>query len=225
MGMYDNISCDYPLPGKLPSFIKPGHVFQTKDLDQCLIHYHITKDGLLETLDQAGNQPQNFSGEVEFYDSNICASGPGIYTRNGEDAESVSYLAVFEKGKLQSIKEVENTKEPALKAMPIKQFILTPEDKEKIKRRRAESLFGKRVYVLWGGKEEGYFSEVVAENDLQLCLKNDQKMELMFRSERDHIFWDTAEEAKASRVARQKEWNERKAEYDAYCEKWKHENS
>ena len=50
MGMFDNISCEMPLPrggaNTVPTF-RYGHQFQTKDLANCLIEYKIGKDKVL----------------------------------------------------------------------------------------------------------------------------------------------------------------------------------
>ena len=40
MGMYDEVACDYKLPTTPPEFAaKPGHPYQTKDLDCSLSLY------------------------------------------------------------------------------------------------------------------------------------------------------------------------------------------
>ena len=44
MGMFDYITCLYPLPEGLP----PGERFQTKDLTNALVEYTITADGHLQ---------------------------------------------------------------------------------------------------------------------------------------------------------------------------------
>jgi len=50
MGMFDNISCEMPLPrggaNTVPTF-RYDHQFQTKDLVNCLIEYKIGKDKIL----------------------------------------------------------------------------------------------------------------------------------------------------------------------------------
>lgn len=46
MGMYDEISCEYPLPGT-GYRVLPGHTFQTKDFERLLDRYTITAEGLL----------------------------------------------------------------------------------------------------------------------------------------------------------------------------------
>src|SRR4051812_6215154 len=120
MGMYDNIRCDYPLPigpnGPPPDFVmEPGYLFQSKDLDCSLSVFTIKADGTFD-------YETAYTGELEFYTSNICGSGPGLYTRTGEDAISVDYLAKFVDGKLTSIVETAREIRPALpsKAMSFK---------------------------------------------------------------------------------------------------------
>jgi hypothetical protein len=60
MGMFDNIQCEYPLPGEPKS---PDRDFQTKDFDCYLDKYTITADGRL--LKDAAEVP--FHGMLNFY--------------------------------------------------------------------------------------------------------------------------------------------------------------
>src|SRR5579875_1775245 len=106
MGLFDDIHCDYPLPGNPPAFVAKQPDFQTKDLDCCMEHFTITTDGKLRR-DSGPDDMGDFTGTVEFYTSNIVASGPGVYTRNGEDAESVGYRAVFVHGRVIELTEME----------------------------------------------------------------------------------------------------------------------
>lgn len=141
MGMFDNITCEYPLPGPAPVEVK-AWVFQTKDTPtQFLEHYRITAEGKLQHRDvryEDRSDPTkegiegllgcltrvygewvdeaNFVGRLNFYGSNVVASGPGVYTKNGEDAIWVEYEAVIVDGQLIRIKEVEYRVEPALKS-------------------------------------------------------------------------------------------------------------
>jgi len=46
MGLYDNIKCEYPLPGKFPAELQTVW-FQTKDLGSSLSDHIITSDGKL----------------------------------------------------------------------------------------------------------------------------------------------------------------------------------
>lgn len=46
MGMYDEITCEYPLP-KSGYLVLPGHTFQTKSFENLLDKYTITTDGKL----------------------------------------------------------------------------------------------------------------------------------------------------------------------------------
>lgn len=222
MGMFDEIVCDYQLPGTPPEFIKAGHRFQTKDLDCDMSVYNIDEDGMIDASD--------FTGTIEFYTTNIRGSGPGLYTENGEDAESVDYVAVFVDSKITSLTESGRTREPALKQE--RQFTpRPPPDAEEIARHEARlsrPMLGKRVYVEYGGigdrGERGHWSEVVAETEHQLCLKvvdplkEDHKwidqLYVESRTFLDHLIFDTKEEADEYNGARQEDWDRRKREYD-----------
>jgi len=60
MGMYDDLTCEYALPGEP----KPTDInFQTKDFDCLLDHYMITKDGRLTKK----NSEVQFHGMLRFY--------------------------------------------------------------------------------------------------------------------------------------------------------------
>ncbi len=216
MGMFDYIVCRYPLPGKAPSFIKKGHMFQTKDLECLLETYIISSNGRLSHSD--------FSGKINFYTSNIAGAGAGIYTSTGENAESVDYEAIFKDGYLISITETERTCVPALPASNMFSALdrkkPTEEELQKAKDRDNELLAGKKVYVLWGGQEEGYVAEVVADGKRKICIKKlsgdmiDGDLELLHRSDRDRIFFDTEAEAKADKNSRKEKWEKEKKEYE-----------
>jgi hypothetical protein len=85
MGMFDNITCQYPFPDR---DVSDQDVFQTKDLDNELAYYAITKDGHLlrcfyeyvrvEGEDDAFGRPKtrrvdkgteriSHHGDIEFY--------------------------------------------------------------------------------------------------------------------------------------------------------------
>lgn len=97
MGMFDYIDCEYPLPEGAPT-----RNFQSKDTpDQMLTQYLITEDGRL--LNGEG-ELVDFDGEIEFYHSNICASGPeGYLTDDDKPAACWIFFAIFEDGKLVSV--------------------------------------------------------------------------------------------------------------------------
>lgn len=214
MGMYDHIVCKAKLPGTPPAFVTDhGHQFQTKDTpEQYLTTYEITEDGRL--LD-SGGVDQEFHGDLEFYDSNIVGCGPDgsggsvVWTRNGEDAESVDYRARFNAGKLMGIVVIEQTKKPAKsEAARPRPPRPTPEEVRARKDRIAEALLGRTVFVLWGGQpiEKGYAAEVIAEDDGQLVFKSAENgFEVIHRSSRDRTFFDSAEAAIASREADRKQ--------------------
>jgi hypothetical protein len=211
MGLFDEVICDYPLPGTPPAFVKPGHCFQTKDLDCDMSAYHISEDGAIDI--------PGFTGAIEFYTSNTCAGGWGIsFTPDGADAESVEYCATFTDSRLVSLVESSRSSSPALpvEEMRKRSAFVWPTDEEKArdKARRAESLTGKKVYVLMGGTYKGYHAEVVADGEHEWCLKvitaddfhRPGSLVNMNRMFRDHLMWDSEEEAKASRAEEREQW-------------------
>jgi hypothetical protein len=208
MGMFDSIRCEYPLPGDPPADAAELE-FQTKDLDCLLETFTITKDGLLQGK-------EHFTGSINFYTSNVVASGPGTYTRNGEDAQHLEYLAVFIDGKVSKITEIENRKEPALKYRPTPVKTPTPEELEQTKQRRAESLIGRKMCIWWGGDfREPYMATVVAQNAKDLVFqKEDSGFEIIGRSQRDNCFFDSYEDGKKHKDERAADWARQKAEYD-----------
>jgi hypothetical protein len=213
MGMFDNIRCEYPLPGHPPANAAELD-FQTKDLESLLQTYVITPAGVLQ-LDGAN---VHFSGTVDFYWSNIVASGPGIYTHDGEDAHHLEYQALFIDGKVTRMEETENRKEPAL-AFSERDFgipMLTPEERAEQEKRYAESLLGRTICIWWGGdSSEGYAARVVAESDKELVLQTEAgKFEIIHRHMRDHTFFDSYEDGKRDRDERKADWDRRKAEYE-----------
>jgi hypothetical protein len=206
MGMYDYIICEAPIVGGLPEWTR--HTFQTKDLDCTLELYTISKDGNFSKVD--------FSGTLNFYTNNIVGSGPGLYTSEGEDAESIDCEAIFLHGKLVEPIKVQRKSEPAWPAkrqrIPIDQ--ISTRTQEEQNKRNTESLIGKRFYVLWGGQTEGYWATVVCENDRQLCVKHEKdsgfyktgQFELIDRFYRDHIFWDSEEEVLSRDRSKREAW-------------------
>jgi hypothetical protein len=111
MGMFDYLKCSYPLPGEPPAFVTGADDdFQTKDMpDPMLDHYEITVDGRL----LKDGVDTNFHGDLEFYAFNASSGPLGFYTRNGEDAEWVEYRVRFTHGRVESIEEIERTRESA----------------------------------------------------------------------------------------------------------------
>jgi len=227
MGMYDYVVCEYPLPGNPPAFaLGTGNAFQSKSFHCLMDTYTIQEDGRIRRHSFQKGQPEemlDFTGVLEFYDSNITGSGPGIYTSKGEDAQSVDYRAIFVDGTLTKIEETRNDRKPALPSSRHMLIRSVPTESEKAewRRREAESLMGKKIYLLWGGQDEGHYATVVAEDDRHLCVKAEGRdMSLVHRHLRDHIFFDTEEEAWKSRREREDAWNKRKREYNEYCEEW-----
>jgi len=223
MGMYDTITCAYPLPGRRAPFESTDHEYQTKDLDCYMNHYHIDPDGKL-----VGEE--NFYGDVSFYSSNIVGTGPGIYTANGEDAISVEYVATFIDSRISKVVQTEYEVAPALPIASTRGEQKTPsaDDIERWKIREAESLVGRTIYVLYGGMDEGYHVEVIAESEKQLCTRliedsGHEKaggFEILDRWSRDITFFDNKEDAEKRKNKRSSEWDKQKRKYNEYAATW-----
>jgi hypothetical protein len=218
MGMFDTIICEYPIAGGLPTWIK-RHPFQTKDLECMMEEYRISVDGTFSLPE--------WTGTLNFYSSNVVGSGPGIYTTDGEDAEYLDCMAKIVDGKVSGDIQVQRRSH---KAWPVsKMHILdkpTKQEVEQWRKRIAETLMGKRLYVLWGGQDIGYWVTVIAENRKELCVRHEADakyhkagdFELLDRRDRDRIFWDSDTEALAHSKARKDNWEQEKAEFVAFSQ-------
>jgi hypothetical protein len=214
MGMFDWIGCDYPLPGEKLEFVKE---FQSKCFDCVLANILITEDGRLvvtQTSKLKLDNFENFSGVIKFYGSNITAMSPaGYYTRNGEDAESVTYEAKFEKGKLIDIKQVSYEREPALASSEMEHVydIYDRENRTVLKPDNISgSVFIYRSYL----EEEGRYAEVVSQTKSQLCVKYDNdKLEIIEKYHIGHVVFANKEEAIAARKYRNTKIQEIRDEY------------
>lgn len=223
MGLYDYVKCEYPLPGNPPDWAKDAY-FQTKDFDSLMDTYIITTDSKL--LKDVGKDEKDPDGgpvlgdigltcTINFYTSNVVASGPGTYTSDGEDAHWLEYSAEFVKGELLEIQEIENRKQPAAKSKPFSWPKPTEQEKAERAHRMTESLAGYTVFVQYGGSSPGYFAEVVFETERQLVLKNKLgNLELMYRSDRDCLYFDTQEESIAYTAHRKADWDAKTKEYE-----------
>ena len=219
MGMYDYITCKIPITGGLPPWIDK-HPLQTKDMGCGLGTYTIAEDGTFSVAD--------FSGTIEFYSSNVVGSGPGIYTQDGEDAEYINCKAIFVHGKLLPPIEVHRRSAPAWPSSRQNSFSggqsASKRTEDEQKQRYSERLIGKRVYILWGGLNKGYWGTVIAENDRELCIKSESEspyhkagdFEVINRNFRDHIFWDSEEEALSRRKSQQSAWDAEVRAFVAY---------
>lgn len=63
MGMFDDITCKYPLPAGTPTT-----QFQTKSLSCYLSQYEITEEGTLRCLSNPNEDCSDYHGDVYFYD-------------------------------------------------------------------------------------------------------------------------------------------------------------
>jgi len=251
MGMFDDLTCHYPLPGQHAAEAATFR-FQTKDLDCVLAHYVIAQDGRLllesakgadegsqtaeelaatsggagdtapvlrELLDSDERQtPVPFSGSVRFYGSNIVSYHPH-YTANGEDAIQVEYVALFQNGVVSSMTqtECEVSPAPAVKDKPPGRLplpVLTDEEKATIEVRRNEPLTGKIIFVRYGGQDSPIReAAVVAEDEREVVARYKkpeygQRHVIFYRSDRDHLFFDSPEEAQTHYENRLREFEE-----------------
>ena len=215
MGMYDEIECEYPLPGNPPAWIKSGHRFQTKDLSCLMETYTIEADGTF-------SEPE-YTGELGFYTSNVVGTGPGTYTKDGEDAESVAYRAVIVGGVLSSITETEHTREPA---WPVARQINRHRRVEVAAKPEIVPVVGMRLYVLMGSLAEpkGYWGRVVAVGRRHICLESEGDggysrpgdLEVHYLSDVGRLITDDDRAAIAARRAERQAWDEERAAFVRY---------
>lgn len=97
MGLFDELSCEYPLPD---GFDPQDILFQTQDTPaQWLEHYTLTSAGRLR-VDTTG-ELLPYHGALAFYASNICGASPtGVITRDDEAPWWAEYIALFDHGVL-----------------------------------------------------------------------------------------------------------------------------
>lgn len=108
MGMFDYITCEYPLPAPEDSIELSGKnfnkifSFQTKSLDSLLLSFKIKKDGSLweKNRSKGWKHIKNFSGEIVFYDSYYVGRNEADLLNNDYWIE---YKAVFINGLLKDI--------------------------------------------------------------------------------------------------------------------------
>lgn len=215
MGLFDYVRCEYPLPGNAPSFAAEAD-YQTKDLTCYMKHYTITADGQL-VEDSGAEKWDDFTGTVDLDWSNVVASGPGTYTRDGEDAHYLEYRVVFVKGKVTEIVEVTNESHRAAKVKHRADEPLSEEDVQRHKQRQSESLVGRTMWLWWGGDETGYPVTVVAENNKQWIVQkdSDSDLEKLHRGDRDRLLFDSQGDGQRYKAERAAEWERERLEYEA----------
>ncbi len=211
MGMFDYITCLYPLPEGLP----PGERFQTKDLTNALMEYTITADGHLQEA-SASEDRTGFTGTIELYWSNVVASGPGLYTRTGEDAHVLEYRITFVTGSVVRVEELKNEYKPALESSKFPLWKMpSAEEQRQFEERRSEPLTGRTMWLWFGGHKTGYAVKVIAESEHQLVLQaEDDRFQILDRGSRDRLLFDSQEDGLRYTNERQAEWERRRKEYD-----------
>lgn len=220
MGLFDTLIVPKSrLPGTPPSFIKEKHRFQTKSLGCDMATYELTPAGTL--CNQEGSH-YPFTGEVNFYDSNIVGCGPGYYTASGEDAESVQYKATLVKGSLVGITETSRELKPALPSSEMRRHDDPWPTKEEIAREeavRAASYLGRTLFVHWG-MSKGYYADVVAEDNKKLCVKSEKGLELIDRRQLGTTLFLTKEDDDAYLAKRESRWKAKQDAYNARLKEW-----
>lgn len=215
MGLFDYVRCEYPLPGNPPECARDAH-FQTKDLTCYMEQYTITAEGRL--IHESGTEDHSkFTGHVDLYWNNIVASGPGIYTANGEDAHCLEYRVVFVDGRVSSVEVLQDEKQPAAKRKPRVWPTPTPEEIAEREKRLSESLVGRTICVWWGGNtSKPYDAKVVAENERSIVAKSKERgFEVIDRHQRDNCFFDSLEDGQRHNDDRKAKWEAERREYEA----------
>lgn len=217
MGMYDEIICHYPLPGDTPDYITPDHRFQTKDTpEQYLKVYTIAEDGQFIGED-------DYTGVIEFYTSNsIGCWGPVMYTANGGDVHSVTYVAKIVDGKLASIEQTESEKQAGITSngRDAIQQLAPPDGYSERYSTDPATMLGMRVWVKYG-IGDGWWADVVYEKGDRIVLSavDDpppdlaDPLTLEDRSAWGRVLWRNAEDSEYQK-------NKRGAEHDAEKERY-----
>lgn len=213
MGMFDYIMCEYPLPGQ-DGNLANTLMFQTKDLDCFMKQYSITVDGRIYDRSE-GAFLDDFTGAVDISYWNVTSSGPGLYTKDGEDAHSLRYRVLFVDGKVHAIKETENKREPAAKRKYEPRVELTDEKIAAIDERQSRSYVGKTLFCQWGGCAAGYPVTVIAENTRELVCQWPDGVKVISRAQLGATLFNSEEDSKAYTAGRAAAWAKEKAEYDA----------
>ncbi len=165
MGMFDELVCKMELPGQKPDFVQDGHLFQTKDLDCDMDVFRIDESGVLDY------EPP-FTGELEFYASNIVGAGCGFqYTKDGEDAESVTYVATVRDGLVISIQQTCYKRSVALSSAEYREVENSYPEVPDTHIDGTKPLVGCTLFVQYGGGVPGYCGKVVYQNPFGLVLE------------------------------------------------------
>lgn len=213
MGLFDEIVCRELLPGSPPSFVKnDNHRFQSKSLDCLMSTYEITSDGKLRN-EEGINEPGTFS--LRFYSDNIRAACGGYYfTSNGEDWESVEYLAEFVDGQLRSISETEHDQGQAL---PIDKIFAADQDGEPgAEIDSSEPNIGDQMFLQWGGSREGYKVTLAVKTQRKWAVTTDSgDIETLHPSDFGRLLFHSREDAERCRLSDEARKRREFERYDA----------
>lgn len=217
MGMFDEIVCDFPLPGSPPAFIRPGHVFQTKSLDCEMVNYRIAADGTFSMPD--------YTGTIEFDTSNFVASvGEFTFTRDGEDYERVDYRAIIASGRLTGIWEIDRERKNALPLSLIHEVEAAERARTTPGRRiDADTVcpIGSRVYIMGGGDTVGHWARITAQSGSAVSIQVEGCGDLEIHDLRLGQVFTDEESALAARRDRDERRERTRARYAAALEERK----
>ena len=216
MGLFDTICCAMPLPGVRPAWLREDSGFQTKDLDCTMTTYHIAPDGSFSD--------PGYTGVIVFYNSNIVATGPGLYTRIGEDAESVEYEATVVGGVVQTLKQTEYQRQYAMVSGSHPPYYEPSKD---LKSPQEYFTVGKRLYCLYGGQDIGAWVRVVYVGTREVAVEYETANDFSFVGTLEtmskamlHLLWLSEEEAQGERQARVKYGEVQREEYQQGAREW-----
>lgn len=213
MGMFDDITCNYPLPGTPLALI--GNNFQTKDLECMMCQYEITAEGaLMQTrgnyIDQDAEGFQSFTGVVNFYNSNACASAYGMcFTSDGQDHESAEYNATFKDGMLTHIEQIEYSRVPALAYRETEQ-LLAPLFPDSVEVDKSDPEVGALMWIQYGGGSPGFPARLLFKGAKKWAFSTeDGDVEAMHPSDLGNLVFHTQADADAKRNIRKTSWKQR----------------
>lgn len=170
MGMFDYVTCHRDLlPGNPPAFIQAeGHEFQTKELIGYLSSYEIRDNKL---IGEDGEVTGTFS--LRFYSSNIVGADSGYcFTDQGEDWDSVEYVAEFIEGELKSIVETERE---CGKALPVAEMHWESQDMPEPEIDKTEPKIGATLFLQYSGGVHGFPVRLLAKTNRKWVLTDPEE--------------------------------------------------
>ncbi|MDQ2842270.1 MAG: hypothetical protein M3Y72_14750 [Acidobacteriota bacterium] len=128
----------------------------------------------------------------------------------------MEYVLTFVNGAVVRVKEIKNEYQPALKSSMLPKWkVPSEEEKRQIEEHQKENLTGRIMWLWWGGNETGYAGKVVAENSRELVVqREEERFEIVSRSSRDRILFDSYEDGKRYNDERKADWERKRKEYE-----------